>query len=135
MDFLSKDLLNKILSDEEKNRIYSTVGGKPLYIYSVIDKLRYKELDKILEYMLRDETSKLRKLLVRIKNKKFEGIEYENVKNALKLFKDNYEINEYQIDEDTKEFLIKENILFLNPIEETLKPQSFLVWNAIKNII
>ncbi|XRP97738.1 hypothetical protein ACO3UB_01880 [Methanocaldococcus sp. 16A] len=27
---------------------------------------------------------------------------------------------------------MKNNILFLNPIEGILKPQSFLIWNAIK---
>jgi AAA+ ATPase superfamily predicted ATPase len=32
-------------------------------------------------------------------------------------------------------YLIKENILFLNPQKGTLKPQSFLVWNAIKKLI
>jgi AAA+ ATPase superfamily predicted ATPase len=134
IDFLSKEN-NIILTDEDKELIYSYVGGKPKLIVRVINKLDVKGLKEVLEYMLKDETSKLRKLLIMVKNKKFEGIEYEKVINALKLFKDNYEINEYQIDEDTKEFLIKRNILFLNPIEETLKPQSYLVWNAIKILL
>jgi len=135
MDFLSEELLNKKLSDDEKELIYSYVGGKPILIIKVINKLRYENLNDILNFMLKEETSKLRKLLIRIKNNKFEGIEYEKVINALKLFKDDYEINEYLVDEDTKEFLVKRNILFLNPIEETLKPQSYLMWNAIKRVL
>jgi hypothetical protein len=133
IDFLSKEN-NIILTEEDKELIYSYVGESQNFV-RVINKLDVKGLKEVLEYMLKDETSKLRKLLIMVKNKKFEGIEYEKVINALKLFKDNYEINEYEIDEDTKEFLIKENILFLNPIEETLKPQSYLVWNAIKILL
>ena len=135
IDFLSEEILNKKLSDEDKELIYSYVGGKPILIIKVINKLRYENLNDILNFMLKEETSKLRKLLIRIKNNKFEGIEYEKVINALKLFKDDYEINEYLVDEDTKEFLVKRNILFLNPIEETLKPQSYLMWNAIKRVL
>jgi len=133
IDFLSKEN-NIILTEEDKELIYSYVGESQNFV-RVINKLDVKGLKEVLEYMLKDETSKLRKLLIMVKNKKFEGIEYEKVINALKLFKDNYEINEYEIDEDTKEFLIKENILFLNPIEETLKPQSYLVWNVIKILL
>ncbi|WP_423792906.1 ATP-binding protein [Methanocaldococcus indicus] len=135
MDFLSDEILNKKLSNDEKELIYSYVGGKPILIIKVIDKLKYERLDVILEFMLKDTLSKLKKLLINVKNKKFEGIEYENVIDALKLFMDKYEIDEYLIDEDTKEFLVKRNILFLNPIEGTLKPQSFLIWSAIKRLL
>jgi len=134
IDFLANEY-NVKLSNEDKELIYSYVGGKPKLIVKVINKLDVKDLNEVLEYMLKYEISKLRKLLVMVKNNKFEDIEYEKVIAALKLFKDSYEINEYQIDEDTKEFLIKKNILFLNPIEEALKPQSYLVWNAIKRIL
>ncbi|WP_048055485.1 ATP-binding protein [Methanotorris igneus] len=135
MDFLAEELLNKPLSEEQKELIYSTVGGKPILIHKVIDKMRYKELNTILDEMIKIEVSKLKKLLIRIKNNKFKGIDYNKVVNALSLFKKEYLIDEYTIDEDTKEFLIKENILFLNPQEGTLKPQSFLVWNAIKKVV
>ncbi|XRO76684.1 ATP-binding protein [Methanocaldococcus sp. 10A] len=135
MDFLAKNILNKELTNEEKEKIYYYVGGKPSDIYSVIDEMRNNKLNNILNKMLKIESSKLKKLLIRIKNGKFEGIDYDKVINALSLFKKEYVIDEYKIDEDTKEFLIKKNILFLNPIEGTLRPQSFLVWNAIKRVL
>ena len=134
MDFLAKERDIK-LSNEDKELIYSYVGGKPMDINYVIEECKFKDLKEILNYLLKEETSKLKKLLIKIKNNKFEDIDYEKTINALSLFKKDYTINEYLIDEDTKEFLVKKNFLFLNPIEETLKPQSFLVWNAIKNII
>ncbi|XRO76374.1 ATP-binding protein [Methanocaldococcus sp. 10A] len=135
MDFLAKEILNKELSIEEKEKIYSYVGGKPVLNYKVIDKMRYEKLEYILNKMLKIESSKLKKLLIRIKNGKYEGINYNKVINALSLFKKKYVIDEYKIDEDTKEFLVTMNILFLNPIEEILRPQSYLVWNAIKRVI
>ena len=123
IDFLAKE--NSInLSNEDKELIYSYVGGKPILIVKVFDKLGIGyDLKEILNYLLKEETSKLKKLLIKIKNNKFEDIDYEKTINALSLFKKDYTINEYLIDEDTKEFLVKKNFLFLNPIEETLKPQ------------
>ena len=57
--------------------------GESQNFVRVINKLDVKGLKEVLEYMLKDETSKLRKLLIMEKNKKFEGIEYEKVINAL----------------------------------------------------
>ncbi|AEH07267.1 ATP-binding protein [Methanothermococcus okinawensis] len=134
MDFLAKE--NRVsLSNRDKEKIYSYVGGKPILIYKVINDMRYKKLEDILNEMLKIEMSKLKKLLIRIKNGKYEGIKYNDVINALFLFKKEYITNEYNIDEDIKEFLIRKNILFLNPIEELIKPQSYLVWNAIKRVV
>ncbi len=135
MDFFSKEKLNRTLTNEEKELIYSYVGGKPILIKMVINKLKYKELNEILDTMLDVESSNLKKLLVRIRSGKYSGVDYENVIEALSLFKDSYIVDEYKIDEDTKEFLIKRNILFLNQIKGTLKPQSYLVWNAIKRVL
>nr|WP_048062382.1 ATP-binding protein [Methanococcus aeolicus] len=60
---------------------------------------------------------------------------YKNVINALKLFKNNYEIDDFKVPKKIRDILIKQNILFLNPQKGTLKPQSFLVWNAIKKVV
>ena len=142
INFLAKE--NNIkLSNEQKERIYSLVGGKPIDIYNIIDEMRYKELNDILNQILKEETSKLNMFLdvlkysepeVEINNKTIK-INKEDITNALKLFKDNYEIPKKDIPMPVSIYLIKKNFLFLNPIEETLKPQSFLVWNAIKGIL
>jgi AAA+ ATPase superfamily predicted ATPase len=62
-------------------------------------------------------------------------VKKEDIINALKLFKDNYEISVNDIPKAVYICLVKEGILFLNPRKGTLKPQSFLVWNAIKKVI
>ncbi|ADG13830.1 ATPase [Methanocaldococcus infernus ME] len=129
MDFLAENILNKKLSNEEKELIYSYVGGKPVLIINVINKLKTKNLDEVLNYLLNVEISDIMNLLVKAKNNK------EKVVNALKLFKDRYEIDAYSIEEDIKELLVKRNILFLDPIKRILRPQSFLTWRAIKILL
>ncbi|ADC68853.1 ATPase [Methanocaldococcus sp. FS406-22] len=133
IDFLSKEILNKKLSDEDKELIYNYVGGKPLYIYNVIDEMRYRELKEILNSMLRDETQKLKYFLEDVKEEDEEL--YKKVVKALKLFKDNYEVEDTAINKKIREFLIRNNVLFLNPQKGTLKPQSFLIWNAINRLL
>jgi AAA+ ATPase superfamily predicted ATPase len=133
MDFLAKEVLNKKLSDEDKELIYSHVGGKPVLIIKVIDKLRYENLDNILNYMLKDAIQKLKYFLEDVKEN--DEKLYKEVVYVLKLFKENYEIEDTTINKKIREFLVKKNILFLNPIEGTLKPQSYLVWNAIKRLL
>ncbi|AIJ05924.1 ATPase [Methanocaldococcus bathoardescens] len=143
IDFLSENILNKKLSDDNKELIYSYVGGKPADIIYVIDKLKNKDLKEILETLLMDEQQKLKyflKELNYIKPKVVIGeevieIKKEDIIEALKLFKDNYEISDDDISEPVYIYLIKRNILFLNPIEGILKPQSYLVWNAIKKLL
>jgi AAA+ ATPase superfamily predicted ATPase len=133
MDFLSEEILNKKLSDEDKELIYNYMGGKPKLIVRVINKLDRANLKEILDYMLKNAIQKLKYFLEDVKEEDEEL--YKEVVGALKLFKDNYEIEDIAINKKIREFLVKKNILFLNPIEGTLKPQSFLVWNAIKRLI
>jgi AAA+ ATPase superfamily predicted ATPase len=133
MDFLAKEILNKRLSDEDKKLIYNYVGGKPLYIYNIIDEMRYKDLKEILNYMLKDAVQKLKYFLEDVRENDEEL--YKEVVDALKLFKNSYEIEDTAINKKIREFLVKRNILFLNPIEGILKPQSYLVWNAIKKLL
>ncbi len=143
MDFLAEEILNKKLSNDEKELIYNYVGGKPILIEVVIDSLRYEKLENILDQMLKEEIQKLRhflKDLDYIKPKvnigdEFIEINKEDIIEALRLFKDNYKISDDKIPKPVYVYLVKRNILFLNPIEGTLKPQSYLVWNAIKRML
>ena len=133
IDFLSKNILNKKLSKDNKELIYSYVGGKPILIVKVIKKLRYNGLEEILDELLRNEIQKLKYFLedVEEENKEF----YNKVVDALRLFKEAYEVEDIKINKKIREFLVKKNILFLNPQKGILKPQSYLIWNAIKRTL
>jgi len=91
-------------------------------------------LKYILETKLGEELNYLEELLEKVEEG-YESVNYDDVLEALKLFKDSYELAKSKIKRKIRIFLIKENILFLNPQKRVLKPQSFLVWNAIKRIL
>uniref|UniRef100_UPI0001754765 Uncharacterized ATP-binding protein MJ1010 n=1 Tax=Methanocaldococcus jannaschii (strain ATCC 43067 / DSM 2661 / JAL-1 / JCM 10045 / NBRC 100440) TaxID=243232 RepID=UPI0001754765 len=100
-------------------------------------------LKDVLNILLMDEISKLKDFLsnldyikpkVNIEEEIIE-IRKEDIINALKLFKGKYEIEVDKIPKAVYVYLVKKNILFLYPQRGTLKPQSFLVWNAIKRVL
>ena len=142
MDFLAKE--NDVnLTNNDKELIYSYVGGKPKDIKYVVEECKFKDLKKVLDYMIKDAVQKLDMLLdmlnyskpkVEVGDEVIE-IKKDDIIEALKLFKENYEIDKRHIPVPVYVYLVKKNILFLNPIEGTLKPQSFLVWNAIKRLL
>ncbi|AEF96168.1 ATP-binding protein [Methanotorris igneus] len=132
IDFLAKEY-NINLSNKDKELIYSYVGGKPILIEVVIDRLRYEKLGEILNSMLRDEIQKLKYFLEDVKEEDEEF--YKKIVDALRIFKEDYEVEDMEIPKKIREFLIKKNILFLNPQKGTLKPQSYLVWKSIKRVL
>jgi AAA+ ATPase superfamily predicted ATPase len=133
IDFVSENILNIKFSDEDKELIYSYIGGKPILIIKIIKKLKTKGLKEVLEGMLRDETQKLKYFLEDVKEE--DKNLYKEVVDALKLFKDIYEVEDTAINKKVREFLVRNNVLFLNPQKGILKPQSYLVWNVIKRIL
>ncbi|AEF95788.1 ATP-binding protein [Methanotorris igneus] len=133
MDFLAGEVLNRALSEEKKELIYNYVGGKPVLIIKVINKMRAEELDEILNFMLNDTKQRLKYSLEDIREENEEL--YKEIIKALSLFKESYEVEDITIDKKVREFLVKRNILFLDTIKGVIKPQSFLIWNAIKILI
>ncbi|WP_456419298.1 ATP-binding protein, partial [Methanocaldococcus infernus] len=130
MDFLAESILDKKLTEEEKELIYSYVGGKPKDIVYVIKSLKTDDLEEILDYLLSDAKQKLKYFLEDVKEEN-ETL-YKEILDALKVFKNSYEVEDITINKKVRELLVKRNILFLDPIKGILKPQSFLVWRAIK---
>ena len=96
--------------------------------------MKVKDINNILDELLKVEISKLENLLEDIKEGNY-NVNYEEVIESLKLFKDTYSIPKSKIKKDIRNLLIKKNYLFLNPITNEVKPQSFLIWNAIKRIL
>ena len=144
IDFLTERSLNKKLSNEEKETIHYYVGGKPILIINVIDKLKIGyELNDILNELLTLKISQLKDFLrnldyitpkVMIENIEVE-INKKDILNALKLFKENYTLDADEIPKAVYVYLIEKNILFLNPMDGSLNVQSYLMWNAIKKVV
>ncbi len=137
------EFLNPEISDQDKGKVYSYVGGKAKDIVYVINTMKYKDLDQILDGILNDEINRLKfrlrkleivKPKIEIDGKVIE-INKEEIIDVLKLFKDQYEVSSEEIKFETLVYLIDENILFLDTQTGLVKPQSFLIWNAIKNVV
>ena len=135
IDFLTKELLEEkiVLSKKEKEKIYDFVGGKPVLLIKVINKLKTKSLDEVLNYLLQDEKQKLKYFLEDVEERDIEL--YKKVINVFKLFQDKLEIPDSLVKKSLKEFLVNKNILFLDPIKGILKPQSRLTWHAINKAL
>ncbi|AEH06790.1 ATP-binding protein [Methanothermococcus okinawensis] len=143
MEFLAREKLNRKLSNDEKELIYSYVGGKAKDIYDIIIKTAHKNLRDVLEEKLLNEVNIMEEFLrdlnyikpeVNIRGQMIE-VNKKEIREALELFKKKYIVKLHDIPKHVYVYLINENILFLNPQKGILKPQSFLVWNAIKKVV
>jgi AAA+ ATPase superfamily predicted ATPase len=129
---------------EEKEKIWEYIGGKIGDMIKLFERKKrgYSE-EEALKRMLKDEIAHLDGVLERIGTGRrrfyFEGedivIDIEIVKEILKRFKDREEISKGEIDPIYRNYLVFENILFYNPLEGTVRPQSRLLWRVIKEVM
>jgi hypothetical protein len=61
-------------------------------------------------------------------------VHYEKLVESLKMFVSRDEVDMNEVDEVSKRYLVKENILFLDPLTKRIKPQSRLNLLAIREI-
>jgi len=144
----AKYLLVDDLNKEEAFRVYSVfgfeneelvwdcIGGKVGDMVSLFEERKrgYSEEDA-LERMIRDEVAKFEWMLDLIKEGEKEGPEVEAIKELLVKFRDKERITYREVKGKVLKFLIHENILFYNPLERTVRPQSRLLWRAIKEVM
>ena len=63
------------------------------------------------------------------------SVSYENLVGTLKKFVEHEAIDMNEVDEIPKAFLVKKNILFVNPFRKMIKPQSRLDLLALREVI
>ena len=125
---------------EDKELVWDYIEGK------FGDMIRLFERKKIgfsekeaLELMLRDAVERLDEFLLQVKRfrRSFEGeeIREEEVRKALSVFKTEKEVRKSAIDIVYRNYLVRENILFYNPVLGTVRPQSRLIERAIKEVV
>ncbi len=138
----TKEFLEKYgFSQEEIELTWKYFGGKPVYLVEAIkNKDRLKEF---CEEQLRLRIVEIKSLLkelrelghtIKIRNKEYE-VDYNKIITALSLFKDRDSIPIDALDEITKRYLIRANILFSNPLKGIIKPQSQLDLLAVRSIL
>jgi AAA+ ATPase superfamily predicted ATPase len=129
---------------EDKKLVWDYIGGKIGDMIKLFEKKKrgYPEKDA-LEMMLRDEVARLESLLRALKYSPLKvsvrgsviEVKVEELKEGLKIFKKKEEVFARDVEEPVLLGGIQENILFYNPLEGTVRPQSRLLWRAIKEVM
>jgi AAA+ ATPase superfamily predicted ATPase len=121
---------------EEKEKIWEYIGGKIGDMIKLCERKKrgYSEKET-LERMLRDEAAKFEWILDSVEEGEKEGPKVEKIKELLGKFRNKEEIAYREVKGKVLKFLIRENILFYNPLEGTVRPQSRLLWKAIREVI
>ena len=127
-------------TDDEKALAWKYCGGKPVYLLELI---RTDDRGREIERLLRMRAGELKTNLKTLKElgdkitvkKEHYNISYENIVCALKMFLDEEEIDMWSIDEISKHYLVRNNILFLDPDKGIIKPQSRLNLLAVREVI
>ncbi len=135
VDDLSKDEAFRVYEEfgfKEKELVWDYIGGKFGDMVSLFeDKKRGIEEEKALKEMLKNQKRKLEWIKLKKLRKKENGKE---IWEFLLNFKNNWILEKEIAEEDFEKLLfwIEENVIFYNPVEGTVRPQSRLLWKAIK---
>ncbi|MCD6362455.1 MAG: ATP-binding protein [Synergistetes bacterium] len=121
----------------DKELLWDYIGGKIGDMVRVFeDKKRgYGERGSV-ERMLNDQKVKLKSFLEAVEEGEKGNIAViEEVEKAfIKMGKEEREIEAEKIPRKVRLFLIQANMLFYNPLEGTVRPQSRLLWRAIREV-
>ncbi|PXF60937.1 MAG: ATP-binding protein [Candidatus Methanogaster sp.] len=125
----------------EKEIAWHYVGGKPVSLVRLINEKRSeKKIEDVAGSMLKLRTGEIMTRLKIVKELGSEitmgnkccDVHHEILVSALKMFATRDEVSTNEIDEVSKGYLVKENILFADPLSNTIKPQSMLNLLAIR---
>jgi hypothetical protein len=115
--------------------VWDYIGGKIGDIVSLFEEKKrgYSEKEA-LERMLRDEIGRLEWIRLRILGKKENK---QEIWNFLKRFKEGEVIFRGETEEEFNKLLfwVEQNMLFYNPVEGRVRPQSRLLWRAIREVL
>ena len=118
---------------EEKELVWEYVGGKIGDMVSLFEEKKQGYSEKeALGRMLRDEVAKLEWLEAKVFKERRDA---EELWEFLKEFKEGERTISLKKNFEKLIYWIKENILFYNPLEGTVRPQSRLLWKAIKEVM
>ncbi len=119
---------------EDKELVWEYIGGKLGDMVSLFEEKRrgYPEKEA-LRRMLGSETARLRDFLEAVEDGERDSVDAKGIVEALEKLKEG-EIEATRIPRRVRRFLIQENVLFYDPLKGTVKPQSKLLWKAIKEV-
>jgi AAA+ ATPase superfamily predicted ATPase len=121
---------------EEKDLVWEYIGGKVGDMVSLFEEKKRGFSEKeALQRMLKDTVMKLEWMLDSIEEGEKAGPDVKEIKKLLEKFKESDEKEYREVKGKVLKFLIEENILFYNPLTGTVRPQSRLLWRALREVI
>jgi AAA+ ATPase superfamily predicted ATPase len=138
VDDLGKEESLKVYEEfgfEEKTKVWEYIGGKLGDMVRFYEKKKqgYSEKDA-LESMFRDARNTIEWMMDLSGEGEKEGLQVREIKIFLEKFKVDEERKYKDVKGKVLKFLIDKNILFFNSVEGIVRPQSRLLWKAIKNV-
>ncbi|CEG11496.1 conserved hypothetical protein [groundwater metagenome] len=131
-------------SDEEITLSLKYVGGKPGYLIEAVEaKVVGKNIKEAISNILNTRKGEIKTTLNRVKQlgahviivDDTHKIDYNLLNGTLNKFGERPYINTMEADEITKTYLAKQNILFVDPVFNIIKPQSKIDLLAIREIL
>ena len=120
---------------EDSELVWEYIGGKIGDMVRLYEEKKqgYNE-EEGLKSMLKDEIGRLEWIRWKVLRKVEDG---SGIWEFLKKFRNEDRLTKEEIGEefDRLIFWIEQNILFYNPVESTIGPQSRLLWRAIKEVL
>ena len=127
-------------TDDEKSVAWNYFGGKPAYLIELANyKKKVAKAEELLVLRIGEIETILKRINelggdITIENVKY-SVSYEKLVGALKKFVDRETIDMNEVDEISKAFLVKKNMLFVDPLKKMIKPQSRLDLLAIREVM
>ena len=127
-------------TDNEVRIAWEYCGGKPVYL---IELVNCENRDEKAGQLLALRTGEIKTTLKRVKELGSEiriedgsyAVNYAGLIDTLKRFVERDEVDMGEVDEISTTFLVKKNILFVDPLTTMMKPQSRLNLLAIREVM
>jgi AAA+ ATPase superfamily predicted ATPase len=127
-------------TDEDARVAWDYCGGKPVCLVELINRENREETAKEMFTFRIGELETRLKLVKELGAEMMIGskrcdVHYEKLVSALKMFVSRGAIGMNELDEVSKRYLVKENILFVDPLTTMIAPQSRLDLLAIRALL
>ena len=121
---------------EEKELIWDYIGGKLGDMVALFEEKKQGISEpEGLKKLLKDEVGRLKWIRRSLKEGFKEGPSWEEVEEILKMFLDRWKVPEEELEGAGWLYLVRENILFYDPVEGLVRPQGRLIQKAIREVL
>jgi len=143
-EITKKFLGNYGFSKDEQRIAYDYFGGKPGYLIEAVEaKVNGKNIKEAILTILNTRKGEIQTTLNRVKQlgdqvmigDDMHKVDYNLLAGTLSKFKEKHYINTMEADEITKTYLVKKNLLFVDPVKNIIKPQSKIDLVAVREIL